>query len=184
MFVHSTVHTSQKKPLSQGSLIFTNYYYFLSTDDDTKRKLPKCYNQLLYNIRQKTFFSPASVPLTIQTGPHNTHFRTSAYSQANKFKALNQSATLLAHLALSLLKSSNRWRNTYSAEPTLKPACKLNHSTPHSTALMNNYCSNNDQFFVALSQFDAIKCSSLLNFLSHSLKKSTCTSIYLKKLHC
>ena len=88
-FVQSTVHIYQKKPLSQGSLTFTNYYYFLSPDD-TKRKLPKCYNQLLYNIRQNTFFSPTSVPLKIHAHPHNMHFKTSAYLQTNKFKALSQ----------------------------------------------------------------------------------------------
>ena len=30
-----------------------------------------------------------------------------------------------AHLSLSHLKSSHRWRYTYSAEPTLRPACIL-----------------------------------------------------------
>ena len=48
-----------------------------------------------------------------------------------------------------------------------------------STAVLNN-CYKINQIFIALGEFDAIKSSSSLNFLSHSLKKSM--SIYYKKI--
>ena len=98
------------------------------------------------------------------------HNYPSVLSQTNKFKALSQTSQPHPRTPLSI-------SSQIFPQVEIHLFCRANietclHTVLYlSTAVLNNCCKIN-QIFIALGEFDAIKSSSSLNFLSHSLKKS------------
>ena len=159
-----------KKALSQGSPTLTNYYFFINWWHK-RRKPPECYKQLLHTTWGKTHFSFPQVfhlhykqVLTIHT-PVQVFYRkqinlrpwTKPVSHTPR-TPLSVSSQIFPQVEIHLFCRAN-------IETCLHTVLYL------STAVVNNCCEIN-QIFIALGEFDAIKSSSSLNFLSHSLKKS------------
>ena len=158
-----------KKAFSQGSLTFTNYYFLINMTQ--KKKASRMLQTITVQHEAKhIFLSHKCFTYTIS--------RSSQYTL--QYKCFNTKQINLRPWAKPV---SHTPRTPLSISSQIFPQveihlfCRANietclHTVLYlSTAVLNNCCKIN-QIFIALGEFDAIKSSSSLNFLSHSLKKS------------